>query len=345
MSAQENANAFDVVDLTLDLCRIPSITNDEAKVCAHVVETLKSCGYTVTTQQVGEIEGRHNVLAIDAPPRVILTTHLDTVPPHYDPVDEGETLHGRGVLDAKGIAAAMICAAERLREKGERRVALLFVVGEETSSDGARAAATGFVPKVDFIIDGEPTDGLLVRAMKGAMTFAMKAEGKACHSAYPELGHSAIHQLVSDLDKLTKKTWPADEDLGPTTLNVGVIEGGVAPNVLAPGAKAELIMRTTAPVDVLEDAIRSELDPKTKLEISSASGPVHLHTVDDDPTCVVAFGSDVPYLSPLGKPLLVGPGSIHDAHTSHERIKKSDLRDAVEQYVSLCERLLASIGA
>ena len=335
----------DVIALTLEFCKIPSVTGDEAAVCAHVATRLRSAGYTVTTQQVGEIEGRTNVLAVLDTPRILLTTHLDTVPPHYDPIDEGETLLGRGVLDAKGIAAAMICAAQALAAKGERRVGLLFVVGEETSSDGAREAAKGFVPHVDYLVNGEPTDGLLVRAMKGAMTFELSAPGKACHSAFPQLGHSAVHQLVDDLGALLQTPWPSDYNLGPTTLNVGVIQGGVAPNVLAPSAKAQLIMRTTADPATLEATIRDRLSPGTVLDVSSASGPVHLHVVDDDPTCVVAFGSDVPYLSPLGTPLLVGPGSIHDAHTSHERIAKADLHAAVAQYVSISERLLATIDA
>ena len=251
-------------------------------------------------------------------------------------------MSGRGTCDAKGIAAAMICAAERLAAADERRVALLFVVGEELDSDGARAAAKDFVPSVRYFIDGEPTELKLAVAMKGAITFDLEAKGKACHSAYPELGHSAVHQLLQDLSRLIEADWPIDETVGATTLNIGTIEGGVAPNVVAPHAKAQCVMRASTDAQQLLDSVRSRVDDKTEVHVRSASSPIHLESVPGEETCVVAFGSDVPYLAPLGKPLLVGPGSIHDAHTDHEHVLLDDLVRSVALYQRLTTVLLSA---
>lgn len=340
---------LDVVDLTTALCTIPSITGEEADVVDDVAARLKRLGMSVSRQHVAGPAGRDNLVAVsgDAPPEVLLTTHLDTVPPYFAPtiaVEDGvEWMKGRGVVDAKGIAAAMICSMQRLLQRGETRVGLMFVVGEETNSDGAiLASKTGFAPKVKYFIDGEPTDSLLVSAMKGVLAFEMHVEGKAAHSAYPHAGHSALHQLLDDVERLRKEPWHDDPELGPTTLNVGVLEGGVAPNVLAPRATARCVMRTTSDVDKLLARLRGLLSPSTKLEVKTASSPQRLHTVEGEKTCVVAFGSDVPHLSPIGRPLLVGPGSILDAHTSHERVRTADLRGAVDAYDRLATSLLTT---
>ena len=338
---------IDVLELTQALCTIPSITGDEAAVGDDVAARLRKLGAKITTQRVGDVVGRDNILAVsgDKPPELLLTTHLDTVPPFLPPRLEGDAhtgrLVGRGVIDAKGIVAAMMCAWEKLVAAGETRVGMLFLVGEETNSDGAKAAAQGFAPHVKFFVNGEPTDGTLVRAMKGVLAFELDVEGKAAHSAYPEAGKSALHQLIDDLARLQNEPWHDDVDLGKTTLNVGLLEGGVAPNVLAPHAKAVCVLRTTKDADLLEDRIRALLSPSTAMTIRTKSSPQRLVTLPGEPTKVVAFGSDVPHLSSLGQALLVGPGSILDAHTSHEGVAVADLRSAVDGYFRLCQRLLA----
>lgn len=334
----------DVIELTQALCAIPSITGDEAAVVDEVARHLHALGARVTRQQVGDQRGRANLLATaGVAPELVLTTHLDTVPPFIAPRLVGDRLHGRGVVDAKGIAAAMMCAFERLLVAGETRVALLFVVGEETDSDGAKAAAQGLLPQVRWFIDGEPTDGVLVSAMKGVMAFELTADGKAAHSAYPEAGHSAVHQLIEDLSRLLAERWPATEEAGQTTINVGLVEGGVAPNVLAPHAKAVCVMRTTSDADQVLERVRAVLSPSTRVSVRTKSSPQRLVTLPGLPTKVVAFGSDVPHLSPRATegPLLVGPGSILDAHTEHESIALADLRAAVDLYQTLACRLLA----
>ena len=334
----------DVIELTQALCAIPSVTGEEAAVVDDVARRLRALGATVTRQQVGATPGRDNLLSTTGrPPELLLTTHLDTVPPHLAPRLEGDRLCGRGVADAKGIAAAMICAFERLVASGETRVGLMFVVGEETDSDGAKAAAAGFMPKVRWFINGEPTDGVLVSAMKGVLAFELSVEGKAAHSATPEAGHSAVHQLIVDLSRLTSEPWPLSADAGQTTLNVGLIEGGVAPNVMAPHATAVCVMRTTVDADLLLARIRALLTPSTRLTVRTKSSPQQLVTLPGEQSKVVAFGSDVPHLSSLAShgALLVGPGSILDAHTAHESIALADLRAAVDLYERLARRLLA----
>ncbi len=341
----------DVVDLTLELCTIPSVTGTEAGVVDDLAARLTKLGAHVTRQNVGGITGRDNLLAVaekGRPVDLLFTTHIDTVPPFIAPTIVGDEIHGRGVIDAKGIAAAMIIAWQRLlarKDGAGQNVAVLFVVGEETNSDGAKhAAVSGFVPDVKFFINGEPTDGLLCRAMKGVLAFQLDVKGKAAHSAYPEAGHSAVHQLIGDLHKLTSASWPTTE-YGTTTLNVGVVDGGVAQNVIAPHASAKIMMRPTEDPDVILATVRSLLTSSTSLKVLTSAPPCKLHTVPGEDTCIVAFGSDVPHLSPIiaarhGAPLLFGPGSILDAHTDHERVKLKDLDDAAVAYERMALRLM-----
>jgi len=348
----------DVVDLTIALCDIPSVTESEADVVDYLDVLLKKLGAHTMRQHVSGGAGRDNLLAVadkGRPIDVLLTTHIDTVPPFYAPKrvvgDDGvERLVGRGVIDAKGIAAAMIVAWQRLLANNAAvgaNVGVMFVVGEETSSDGAKlAAATGFCPAVRYFIDGEPTDGKLCTAMKGVLAFDLEAKGKAAHSAYPHAGHSALHQIIDDLHRLRHATWPVTE-FGETTLNVGLVEGGVAPNVIAAHAKARIMMRPTDDPDAILAHVRSLLDEKTSLSVLTKAKPVRLHTVPGIDTCVVAFGSDVPHLMPVldarhGRPMLFGPGSILDAHTSHEQVATADLVRAADAYEAMCVRLLAS---
>jgi len=348
---------LDVIDLTIDLCTIPSVTENEADVVDHLESLLKRLGAFTLRENVGGKTGRDNLLAIaerGRPVDVLLTTHIDTVPPFYAPTrvvgDDGvERLVGRGVIDAKGIAASMIVAWQRLLARTDGlgvNVGVMFVVGEETSSDGAKqAAASGFCPPVKFFIDGEPTDGRLCSAMKGVLAFELEVEGKAAHSAYPQAGYSATHHLINDLHRLTHADWPVTAEFGETTLNVGLIQGGVAPNVIAASAKAKIMMRPTAPPDEVLAQVRGLLHEKTKLSVLTKAAPVRLHTVSGEETCVVAFGSDVPHLMPVlgprqGRPMLFGPGSILDAHTSHEQVAVADLRAAADAYERMCVRLL-----
>ena len=231
----------------------------------------------------------------------------------------------------------MILAAEELKSQNIP-VGLLFVVGEETTSDGAKAAAKHGV-KAKYVIVGEPTELKLIRAMKGVLAFELQAKGKAAHSAYPEQGYSALHQIIQDMYQLLHVKWPVSEELGETTCNIGVVNGGRAPNVIADQAIAKGVVRATASVSQLTDLIKSKLHHKTEFNVLSSSDPQHLKVVEGFETGVVSFGSDVPHLRPIAEPLLLGPGSILVAHTTDEQILIEDLKKAIRLYVELGRKL------
>lgn len=339
---------MDVVELAKQLVAIPSITGDEGRVGNWIAERLRGDGWTVTTQPVppeGETSSddpRINVLARSEEtghPRVVLTTHLDTVPPHIPLSEDDVYLYGRGTCDAKGIFAAQWTAADRLRAEGKTGIALLGVAGEETDSLGAKILHE-VLPKADFLIDGEPTDLDLSSGAKGILALNLTVRGIAGHSAYPESGKSATHILVHALGRLLTAELPYLEKYGATTVNVGVMHGGVASNVLAPSASAVLVIRLGAASARVLDEVQRLLGDDVEVEVTSKSEPHDIHVPDGKSGKVVRFGSDVPHLSRIGTCLLVGPGSIHDAHTSHEKVKKADLSAAVDLYYELASVLL-----
>lgn len=340
---------MDVIELTKELVAIPSVTNDEGHVCKLVIDRLEAAGWLVTTQEIAPERGatpelpRLNVLARveDVTPDVVLTTHLDTVPPFIPPTEDDLRIYGRGTCDAKGIFAAQWVAAERLRAEGHRGIALMGVVGEETDSIGAKLIAP-LLPAAKWIIDGEPTQMKFASGAKGILALNVKATGKAGHSAYPEVGHNALHDLLPALTRLIDAELPFEAQYGPTTVNVGVTRGGVAPNVLAPSAEAIVMIRLGAAIDVVLPRVREVLGDAVAIEVTSKSEPHPMPVPEGHAGEVVKFGSDVPYLSKLGRTMLVGPGSIHDAHTSHEKIEKQELLDAVELYWSVARELIAA---
>lgn len=337
----------DVVALARELVAIESVTGREGPVVKHVEERLADEGWKVLTQPVPHGDGslsapRANVLAVDedrAPPRLVFTTHLDTVPPFIPPSEDERTLYGRGSCDAKGIFAAQWLALRELRRRGHRGLALLGVVGEETDSLGAKMAKA-ILPEAGFIVDGEPTGLVMTSAAKGILGLALEVEGVAAHSAYPELGRSATHALVRALTRLLDAPLPSSPAFGPSTVNVGSISGGVAPNVISPRASAEILVRLGERSELVQRAIEAALGPEVKTRVTTMSEPLEIFAPEGYAAAPVSFGSDVPYLAPLGRTLLVGPGSIHDAHTKGEKIGKDELAAAVRFYVELGERLL-----
>jgi len=284
------------------------------------------------------------VYAYREPPVVVYSTHLDCVPPYVPLREDDEWLRGRGACDAKGIAAAMIAAAERLAERGERRIGLLFVVGEENGSDGALAAAA-LEPKGRFLINGEPTENRLSIGQKGSLRLDLEAEGRAAHSAYPDEGQSAIIPLLDTLERIRRLPLPSDPLLGPSTLNIGTIQGGVAPNVIPPNARAQVHFRTVGPTAALKAAVCEALAPgvvitgEVELPAYKSAAPAGWDTI------FVAYASDLPFLGSWGRGYQLGPGSIRVAHTDDERIRKADLLHGVELYVKLATDLLAEEAA
>jgi acetylornithine deacetylase len=330
---------MNLFELTKSLIDIPSVTGDELAVGQYLSKYLEELGYQVERQEVAQ--DRFNVIATQAePPRIVFSTHMDTVPPFIESSEDEEFVYGRGSCDAKGIIAAQIVAAERLRAEDVNDVGLLFTVDEELSSIGAQAANKHAVAReCQFLINGEPTDNRLATGTKGSVRVIITTDGRAAHSAYPEAGESAIEKLLDILQEIRACAWTEDSFFGTTTCNIGVLGGGTRPNVIADKARAELQIRLGIDIEhvktVLEDAVRG----RGQLEYASAHNPVRLFAVPGFDQCVVRFTTDVPYLSNWGQPLLIGPGSILDAHTDHERIAKHELEKAVQLYVDLVKKL------
>ena len=331
---------LDPVELAVELMRHESTSGHEGPVLAAAEALLREGGWTV--ERIPVSAGRHDLYARgDAAPLVTLSTHLDTVPPYLPPRLDGGRLHGRGACDAKGIAAAMWCAAERLRDAGVP-VALLFVVGEETTHDGAHAANA--VPTTSrVLINGEPTESKLALGTKGAVRVTVRTEGRAAHSAYPHLGHSATADLVRLLAGLDEVRLPSDPLLGETTIHIGHLAGGVADNVIAPWAEARLMARTVAPAEEVVEILRRWVGDRAHLEAGITVPPVRLGTVPGFATEVMAYATDVPNLSAWGTPYLFGPGSIHVAHTPDEYVDIAELRAAVDAYERIARGALEGV--
>jgi acetylornithine deacetylase len=328
--------ALNLVDLARALVDIDSTTGREDDACDWLAAYLRGRGFSVTEQPVAG--RRRNILAlVDPRPQVVLSTHVDCVPPFFPSRVEGDVLLGRGACDAKGALAAQVTAVERLRERGEGRAGLLFVVGEERGSDGAMAAAT-LPPGARFLLNGEPTDNRLGLATRGVLRVKLRATGRAAHSSQPSRGISAIDLLLDALVALRAIELPEDPHMGRTFYVTGLISGGIAPNVVSPSAEAELNFRTVGPGAAVLERL-SPLERLVAVEKLLEVPPVRLHTVPGFEAESFAFTTDIPFLTGWGKPLLYGPGSILVAHTEDEQVRIVDLKSAAEAY----ERLAASL--
>ncbi len=329
----------DVVALAAELLAIQSSSGSEGEAVEFVSRWLIGRGWSVELQEVSK--GRANVWATRKGKGVTLSTHLDTVPPYIPPREHDGRLYGRGSSDAKGIAAAMMIAADRLAKSGEERVDLLFVVGEEAGSDGARAA-NRLSPTSKFLVNGEPTESKLASGAKGSQRVILRFRGKAAHSAYPELGKSAIEPMLALLPTIRTLPLPTDKDLGATTVNIGVIRAGTAGNIIPELAEVELMFRLVGDVKPLKKAIESWVGDKAEIEYGSFIPAQKFETIAGFETGPVAYTSDIPLLTRWGKPLMFGPGSIHVAHTSDEFIAVDELRNAVDAYERIVRALLKS---
>jgi len=340
----------DPIQLTRQLVDIESTTYHEAPAGAFLHEYLEGQRYSVERMPVSQPDriltpgagdgDRFNVYAAmpGVTPEIVLSTHMDTVPPYFGYREDDEFLYGRGTCDAKGIIAAQVAAADRLREAGVK-VGLLFVVGEERDSAGAKEA--NLHPKGSkFLINGEPTDNRLALASKGALRVEIRAKGKMAHSAYPELGESAVDKLVEALHDVLAMPLPVEPEIGPSTLNIGLIEGGRAPNVIADKAEAHLLIRLVGPSEEIRENILKAVGDRADVAFSLDLPFVRMRKVGDLPTMVAKFTTDIPSLTEWGEPFLLGPGSIHVAHTPDEKIAKKELLEAVDLYYNLAASLV-----
>ena len=334
---------MDPFSLTRSLIDIESITGSEKAVGEFLFATLSEIA-AATRGSVERMEvtpERFNVLAAWGQPVVTLSTHMDTVPPFFAASEDHEFIRGRGACDTKGIIAAMICAAENLLASSARNFALLFVVGEEKDSLGALCAAKNSRGS-KFLINGEPTENKLALGSKGALRYVLTARGRLAHSAYPELGESAIEKLLDLLAEIRKLPLPEDHLLGKSTLNIGTLSGGRAPNVIADEAHADLMFRTVGDPEPIRAVVREAVGGRGQLQEMLHTPALHLQALNGFETTVVAYTTDIPnFAGAWGKPFLIGPGTIHVAHTAEERIPKQQLRDAISIYSSMVRAILA----
>jgi acetylornithine deacetylase len=328
----------DVVALAAELLAIESSSGAEGRTVDFVSRWLVARGWNVMVQEV--TPGRGNVWASRSGGGVTLSTHLDTVPPYVPPRLDGGRLSGRGACEAKGIAAAMLAAADALSERGEHRVDLLFLVGEEKNSDGARAA-NRLQPSSKFLVNGEPTESKLASGAKGSLRVTLRTRGKEAHSAYPHLGQSAIEPMLDLLPSLRTLELPKDERLGETTVNIGVLRGGTEANIIPGTCEAELMFRLVGDVNVVKQVIERWADKRAELTYGSHIPPQFFHTLPGFESAPVAYTSDIPLLDRWGTPLLFGPGSIHVAHTPSEHIDVAELRASVDAYQRIVRALLS----
>lgn len=331
---------MDVAAFTRQLVDIESITGNEGPVGDFLHRELLRRGFQAEKIPV---EGtRCNIFAVfseQPQPAVVFSTHMDTVPPFIPSSEDATRVYGRGSCDAKGIIATQVEAAERLREE-DIHVGLLFLVGEERDSLGAKVANQD-PPGCKFLVNGEPTENRIAVASKGALRVEVIAEGRMAHSAYPELGESAIDKLLVALERLRAMKLPSADGIGPCTLNIGVIAGGRAPNVVPDKARAQLLYRLVGSAEQLKREIVDAVGNLARVEFVLEIPFVRLRTLDGLPTMVAAFTTDIPALSNWGQPLLIGPGSIHVAHTDGEYVEKKQLQDAVDLYCSIARQLSA----
>ena len=331
---------MDVIALTRRLVDIESVTGREGPVGQFLLRFLRDEGWEAAPIPVDE--QRLNVFAGPKTgfPAIVFCTHMDTVPPFFASSEDGENVYGRGACDAKGIMATQITAAGRLRQEGAA-VGLLFTVGEERDSIGAKTA-NQHAPGSRFLIDGEPTDNRLAIATKGVLNIRLHARGRMAHSAYPEQGESAIEKLLDALARLRAMELPQVPEIGPCTMNIGTVSGGRAPNVIPDEAHADVLYRMVTASDDLKQRIRQWIGSLVEIEFGADSPFMKLRTVDGVPTMVASFSTDIPHLRNWGEPLLMGPGSIHVAHTEREFVPRKALHEAVELYSAVARKLLSS---
>lgn len=336
MNSLVSEQVMELFELTKALVNIESITGNEKACGEFLADYLAEQGFEATLQPVEP--GRSNVFATLGRPDVVLSTHMDTVPPFIPASEDDEWIYGRGSCDAKGILASEVIAAKGLKAAGVRDFGMLFLVGEEILSDGAQKANEQ-PPGAKYIINGEPTENKLAVGTKGILRIDIETRGKAAHSAYPEMGESAILKLLDILDDIRRIPLAEDPVMGPSTVNIGVIEGGKAINVIPDRASAKVLFRTVNATEELRDRVEAVVRGRCEYEFVRDTKPIRTEYFDGFETDVVSFSTDLPSLTRWGRPLLLGPGSIRIAHTDHERVPKSEMLRAVELYTRLVKEL------
>jgi len=333
---------MNALQLTREFIKIPSLTPEEGEFAEYVEGVFEQLNWHIRRQHISD--DRWNLFVTpneNVDPVVVYCAHLDTVAPHIELSEDDEFIYGRGACDDKGVMAAQIEAATKLVDEGRDQIGLLFTVGEEVDSVGAKEANEMAPDSVRYTIIGEPTENVLVVGQKGIYIAEIMTSGKAAHSAYPELGDSAVEKLLNILERLRKTALPSDDELGDTTLNISMLSGGDRYNVIPDSAGASVMFRVSTSTEEIDSLLRDAVGDSGEIKLINKSEPQRLVPVPGFEQRIVAFGSDVPYLTNWGERLMIGPGSIHDAHTDHERIRKTDLQDAVQIYIDIGKNLLS----
>jgi acetylornithine deacetylase len=341
LAKRDDTSIMNALELTRQLISIESISGNEANVVNFLADYLDNAGFDVEIQEAET--NRPNIYAKRGEPDVVLSTHTDTVPPYIELREDEEHIYGRGACDTKGLMSAMLKAADRLIAENVNDFGVLLLVGEENGSVGAKVA-NNIENRCKYLINGEPTESKLALGSKGSMRAILKAQGRAAHSAYPHKGESAITKLLDILSDVRHAELPTDGLMGATTVNIGLISGGVAANVIPPQAQAELMFRVVSNTDSLKKILEEVVQNRAEIEYGFQCEPVFMEKLDGYETDVVAFTTDIPALTNWGKPLLYGPGSILDAHTSGEKIIKRDIMEAVDVYTEMVRQLKSKIS-
>ncbi|KAF9888623.1 hypothetical protein FE257_008555 [Aspergillus nanangensis] len=340
-----------VISLLYDLIEVPSNSEYEQDVAVFLDNHLTALGYTVERIPIAQGSTRENVYAYlgsQRKTRACLSSHMDTVPPHIPLRVDGSTIYGRGACDDKGPMAAQICALEELRAEGkvkEGDVSLLFVVGEEKGGPGMLAANNHDL-SFEGVVFGEPTEGKLVVGHKGHLVFELIGEGKACHSGYPHHGTNANIALVEALNDFLTTKFPDSSLLGPSTFNIGKLEGGVSYNIVPAASKALCAVRVATDMPGIKKIVADTAakHPNIRLEFKFEYPETLLdHDVEGFETGPVSYGTDVPRFKGNHKKYLYGPGSILVAHGENEQIEMSELLEGVKRYKTLTTHILNSV--
>jgi acetylornithine deacetylase len=332
---------MDVFAITRAMIDIESITPNEEKIGDWLYAYLRPLAerYGGKIEKIEVEPGRNNVWAWWGTPEIVFSTHMDTVPPFIPSREDDEHVYGRGACDTHGLCAAMIKALEGLLEEGVRDLGILLVIGEEIDGRGAHFANQSPPKGVRWLINGEPTENKLALGSKGSLRLVIEAKGKAAHSAYPELGDSAINKLLDNLESLRKVKWPEHPVLGPSTLNIGVLSGGPAANIIADYASAEAVIRVVDDLEECKKIALAAFDDRVSVSIATETPAIHMEPIEGFETSIVKYTTDIPKLSNWGQPLLLGPGTIHVAHTLDERVSKKEVAEAVDLYTRLVKQL------
>lgn len=334
-----NSAVENVLTLAATLIDIPSVTGNEAAIADYISQWMRARGWPVEEL---EVEGqRRNVFVAFGTPRIVFSTHMDVVPgPEslFSSKRDSEILYGRGACDAKGILATILVLAEQLRAEGAENFGLLFVVGEETDGIGARTAVPVLKNRgIEVLVNGEPTEGNFARATKGILDFEVQITGKSCHSGYPKQGIDANRALVECAAKLYAGNFGSDPILGESLINIGVVDGGSASNVLAAEARMTCCVRTVTDSNASALAEIKRLTVPHKVTVTRNALPVQLAVPDwEESPYIAAYGTDVPYLQELGcRCYMCGPGTILNAHTDHESLSAAEVAMAYDKYYRL----------